>query len=232
MSEWWTYRLSDFVMFSGPTWYGLLELHNGDWFPIHALTLLVAVTLVWSVFSKEAGAARNALVLCGLAWFFVGWAFHWERYSPINWGARYFAVAFGLQALLLVGMGLAGRHLRLAWDGLAGRLGALMLLLALLYPLLAPALGRPFTQSEWLGLMPAPTVLATLGLLLCLRPDGGLRHRRRSGVLLMASMTLPLLWCAVAGATLESLQAPEWFLLPLAGVAAAVAGWRKQPALQ
>ena len=31
MSEWWTYRLSDFLMFSGATWYRLLELHNAAW---------------------------------------------------------------------------------------------------------------------------------------------------------------------------------------------------------
>lgn len=63
--------------------------------------------------------------------------------------------------------------------------------------------------------MPDPTVLATLGLLLCVRRGLGL-------------LVMPLLWCAVTVATLWTLGAGDWFLLPLAGtLALAVAVWRK-----
>ena len=43
----------------------------------------------------------------------------------------------------------------------------------LLYPLLAIGAGRPVAQAEVFGLMPEPTALATLGLLLAMTP---LRH--------------------------------------------------------
>jgi hypothetical protein len=55
--------------------------------------------------------------------------------------------------------------------------------------------------------MPDPTVLATLGVLLCLR-----------GTRAWMTMTLPLLWCAIAGATLWTLKSPQWSVLPLAGM--------------
>ena len=35
-----------------------------------------------------------------------------------------------------------------------------------LYPLIAPALERPWTQSETFGITPDPTAIATLGILL------------------------------------------------------------------
>lgn len=57
--------------------------------------------------------------------------------------------------------------------------------------------------------MPDPTVLAALGLLLSLR---GARAR--------LLMPLPLLWCAIGGATLWTLKSPEWYLLPLAALLA------------
>jgi hypothetical protein len=67
--------------------------------------------------------------------------------------------------------------------------------------------------------MPDPTVLATLGLLLCLR--GGRPW---------LSIVLPLLWCAIGGATLWTLKSPEWFVLPLAGMLALLALLIPRPA--
>ena len=217
MPEWWTYSLSDFLMFSGRTWYRLLELHNTVWLPLQLVTTLAASWLLWAARSGGAGPARAALVVAGLGWVFAGWAFHWVRYSSINWGAAYFAIAFGVQGLLLVWLGCIGRGNRPSPD-MASRLGQALLLAALLYPLLALASGRSLAQTEWVALMPDPTALATLGLLLCLRDA-------------VWPLLIPLLWCVVAGATLWTLNAPEWFLLPLAGtLTLALALWRKAAA--
>ena len=46
--------------------------------------------------------------------------------------------------------------------------------------------------------------MATVGVLLA--------AERRSGILLV----IPLLWCAVSGATLWTMDAPEWFVMPAA----------------
>lgn len=206
MPEWSTYGLSDFLMFSGPTWYRLLELHNTVWLPLQAAGALAAGWLLWATRGAGRVPARAALAVTGLAWLFVAWAFHWVRYDPVNWAASYFAYGFGLQGLLLLWQAWHGPGPGAVTDA-AGRAGQLLLLTALLFPLLAPAWGRPLAQSEWFGLMPDPTVLATLGLLLRLRAGIGL-------------LLVPLLWCAVTGATLWTLGARDWFLLPLAGAAA------------
>lgn len=218
MPEWSTYSLSDFLMFSGRTWYRLLELHNAVWLPLQLVTTVAAGWLLWAMRDARPGRARAALAVAALAWLLVAWAFHWVRYDPINWAAGYFAYAFGLQGLLLLRQAWTGRDVPGVVDP-AIRVGQALLLLALLFPLLALAWGRSLAESEWFGLMPDPTVLATLGLLLCLRRGLGL-------------LVVPLLWCAVTGATLWTLGAGDWFLLPLAGtLALAAAVWRKLAAV-
>ncbi|WP_420799541.1 DUF6064 family protein [Noviherbaspirillum sedimenti] len=55
---------------------------------------------------------------------------------------------------------------------------------------------------EMFGLAPDPTAVATLGLLLC---------TSRVPWLLLA---LPLLWCAISGATLFTMGAPDAWVAP------------------
>ncbi|MDB5945713.1 MAG: hypothetical protein JWQ33_739 [Ramlibacter sp.] len=212
MSEWWTYELSDFLMFSVRTWQRTLELHNRDWFPQQGLGTLAAAGLLWALGRRTQWTLRAALLVLALGWAFVAWAFHWQRYAAINWAAAWFAVGFAAQALVLAWQTSARTPLVLVSDDARGSVGVGLMAAALLYPLLALVLGRPVSQSEWFALMPDPTVLATLGLLLCLRARWPL-----------LTMAVPLLWCAVTGATLWTLKAPEWFALPLAGVLAVLA---------
>ncbi len=204
MSEWWTYELSDFLMFSPRTWLRLLEMHNSHWSWLRFFSPLPLLLMLWP-------AGRHAaLLLAGMAWVFVAWAFHWQRFADVNWAANYFALAFALQGLLLAVLALSPRRKQAATPDAQARLGWLLIVLALLYPLLALALGRPLAQSESFGLMPDPTALATLGLALCVRGK----------LLRWLALPIPLLWCAVTGATLWTLHMPEWFLMPLAGMLA------------
>ena len=49
MSEWWTYSLSDLLLFSPRTYYRLFELHNLAVWPWHVLAILLglAVLVLW-----------------------------------------------------------------------------------------------------------------------------------------------------------------------------------------
>jgi hypothetical protein len=98
----------------------------------------------------------------------VGWAFHWQHYATINWAARYFALAFVLQAVLLLGLGTWPRDARVPPAGVvAQKLGWLLAVSGvLLYPLAGLLAGHPWAQVEVFGITPEPTALATLGLLL------------------------------------------------------------------
>ena len=168
MTEWWTYRLASFLMFSPQTYWRLVARHNAAWWPAQALAVLAAGALPWLLRSPRAGAHRVALVLLAGAWAWVGWSFQWRLYAEIFLGARWVAAACALQAVLL----LAAAGCRPSADRAAPAAGAAcwtLLLAALLYPLLAPLTGHPWSEAEVFGFMPEPTALATLGVLAGLR---------------------------------------------------------------
>lgn len=169
MAQWWTYTLSDFLMFSPRTYWRLVELYNRDVWPAQLVALAGGLAAIALVRSDTPAAGRLVAALLGAAWLWVGWAFHWDRYATINWAAAYFAVAYAVQAALFVVFWLLRSRLPPA-DGPARRAGLVLAAIAVvLYPLMGWALGRPWTQAEVAGLMPDPTALATLALLLAAR---------------------------------------------------------------
>jgi hypothetical protein len=228
MTEWWTYRLSDFLMFAPRTYYRLLELANTELWPAHALTLAVGVAIL-VLLRAAPHRPRGAPLACGLLallWGWVAWAFLWQRYTSINWAAHGFAIVFALEGVLLLGWAAIGAGPRAAGCAWVRRVGLGLWLLALvLHPVVAPLLGRPWLQAEWFGIAPDPTVLATLGLLLQVSPGVRSPAARALGVL---TWGVPLLWCAISGATLLSMQSPDAGLLPAAAVVALWAAWRSR----
>lgn len=168
MSEWWTYRLSDLLMFSPRTYWRLIELYNRDVWPAQLAALAAGLVALGLAASRRAGAGRVLAALLAAIWLWVGWAFHWQRYASINWAAPYFALAFALQAVLLLGLGAWPRDAQAPTACVGVRnLGWLLAVTGvLLYPLAGLLAGRPWTQIELFGVTPEPTALASLGLLL------------------------------------------------------------------
>ena len=212
MSDWWTYRPSDFLLFAPRTYYRLIESYNAELWPAQLATqaaALLFVALAWR------GSARSGrFVALGLAafWALVAWRFHWTRYATINWAAVHFALAFATQVVLLIGAALVDalrfdRRPRAAqrYAGLA-----LVVIALALQPLAALMLGRPAMQLEAAGLFPDPTALLTLG------------------VLLIASRApwwlfpIPVLWCLVSATTLWTMNAAD-APLPFLGAVLAMA---------
>ncbi len=209
MSEWWTYSLSDFLMFSARSYYRQFELMNRELWPLQLLALAAGVLLIAGMMRPRAQASRAAFAVLALAWAWVGWAYHLERYADINTGAPWFAAGFGVQAVLLAWMTL--RTAAQPAAGVQGWLARLLVIAALAYPLLAPLVGRSLLQAEFFGLAPDPTVVATLGALLFWRAPWPL-------------WLIPLAWCAISSATLLELRAAQaWALPPLALAAVALA---------
>lgn len=192
MSEWATYTLSDFLMFSARTYFRLIELYNLAVWPLHLLAGAFGIALI--ILSRRSG--RMAAVVLGVCWLWVAWAFHAERYATINSAARYIAAGFALQGLLLIFVG----RLQATYS----RLGLGLLMVVLLgYPLLALISGRPWQQAEMFGIAPDPTVAATLAVL-ALSPRA---HR--------ALWAVPLAWSAISGATLWTMDVAYAWVLPL-----------------
>lgn len=199
MSEWWTYSLSDLLMFSARTYYRQFELMNRDWWPLQLLALGAGAVILGGITHLRLANSRIAFALLGAVWLWVGWAYHLERYADINTGAPYFATAFFLQA---------GLHAWMAWKAplkpeiltpAVGGAFPLVLLVLAGYPFLAPMAGRSWWQAEVFGFAPDPTAMVTLGVLMFWRAPWPL-------------WMIPLLWCALTTATMLELDAsrPWW----------------------
>lgn len=207
MAEWSTYSLSSFLLFSPRTWQRLLELHNLDWWPLHLATIAGGGAILVLLQRPTLSAARVAVGLLAVFWLWVAWAFLLQRYATINWAATWFAAAFALEGFALLGVATLWRQPRPPAAAWPRRAGAGLLGFALVaMPLLAWLPGRTWTEAQVLGMMPDPTVVATLGVLLCLRPPA-------AGVLLL----VPLAWSVVSGATLWAMGTADAALLPAAG---------------
>src|SRR5262249_32153552 len=106
---------------------------------------------------------------------------------------------FAVEALLLVWTGLVRNWLSLRpGRDVAGAAGLCIFVFALFaWPLAGRLLGRPWLQAEIFGIAPDPTVVATLGVLIAAD------HTH------WELLVVPLLWCAISGATLWAMQSPD-----------------------
>jgi hypothetical protein len=169
MSDWWTYGLSDFLMFSPQVYWRLVARHNAAGWPGQVLALAAVAALPLLLRAPGSAArGRAALGLLALAWAWVGWAFAWRLYAEIFLGAPWLAGACGVQVVLLL-LVAACRPAEGTEQSAPGRVSWFLLGTALLYPLLAPLGGHPWDEAEVFGFMPDPTALATLGVVAALR---------------------------------------------------------------
>ena len=217
MSEWWTYRLTSFLLFSPRTYYRLLELYNLAIWPAQLAGVAIGLAIVALLIGKRDHRDRIIAGLLAVCWLWVAWAFHYQRYARINWAAQWFAWAFAFQALLLVVVGvLAGRLVLRPTGGRKLRIAiSIVAITALGYPFLALLAGRPWSTAETFGVAADPTAIASVAVLALIR--GRIRW------LLLA---VPLLWCAIAAATLWAMNAPEALVVVAAAHACAVASAR------
>ena len=164
MSEWWTYRLHSFLLFSPRTYYRLLELYNLAIWPAQLAGMAIGLAIIALMIGKHGHRDRIIAGLLAACWLWTGWAFHYQRYAQINWAAPWFAAAFAFEALLLVVVGVfAGRLvLRRESDGKFWIPTLIVAISVFGYPLLAPLTGRPWTTAETFGVAADPTAIASV----------------------------------------------------------------------
>lgn len=215
MSEWWSYTLGDFLLFSPRTYYRLFELYNADLWPAHLGAFAAGIAIMALLLAGGRKRSGAAALLLGVCWLWIAWGFLYTRYATINWAAPYAAALFAAEAALLALACALGRKAGTGGPGpVARRVGVGLLAFALLgYPWIGPMLGRGWPQAEIFALAPDPTALATLGFALLAGP-------RMKWVL----MGIPILWCAASGATLWAMEAPDAVVLPAAAFLALAAG--------
>lgn len=219
MSEWWTYSLSDFLLFAPRTYYRLFELYNAAIWPTQLAAAALGIAILAALARPRPWHGRAIPLALAGAWLWVALAYHRGHYATINWAADYYAIGFAVEALALTFMALAG-GMAIDWKASGGaRLGAAMFVFALtLQPLIGPLFGRPWPQVEIFGIAPDPTAIATIGL-------GLIAAGRRRWLI----VPIPIAWCAVSGATLWVMKSPEFAVLTAAIVVALIALWRQRP---
>ena len=89
MSEWWTYRPEDFLLFAPRVYWRLFELHNAAVWPLQIPALLLGATILVGLVRPRPWSGRITAGVLAAAWAFVAWTFLWHRYATINWAAAY-----------------------------------------------------------------------------------------------------------------------------------------------
>jgi hypothetical protein len=214
MSEWWTYQLTDFLLFSPRTYYRLFELYNAAIWPAQIVALVLGALCAVLIWRAQPHNARIVWLLLALVWVWTAIAFQLDRYATINWVALYVAVAFLLEAFFMFLLVVRDRPFENA-PSLAQYGGYAIILVALTYPLIAVALGRPLIQAEAFGVAPDPTALATIGILLAAQRTPWF------------ALLIPLLWLIFSTLTLIAMDVPDqWTLGALTAACIALAAWK------
>ena len=209
MSEWWTYSLSDFLLFSPRTYYRLFELYNLAVWPWHVLAIVLglAVLVLWLRRRSLAGSLGRRHPRHLLAVRRVGLPARPLRHHQL--GGQLFRRGFCDRGAAAGLDGLNPQPAVAAPSGTvagskSGSASSPLVLAAADRPAARPAVA----QAELFGAAPDPTVVATLGVLL-------MAHR-----VPWALMVVPLLWCAITGATLWTMAAPDAWVTPVAALGA------------
>jgi hypothetical protein len=214
MAQWWTYRPEDFLLFSERVYWRLFALHNADVWPAQIAALVLGALIVVLLVRPRPWSDSAIALLVAVAWLFVAWAFLWQRYRTVNWAAGYIVPFFVLEGLLFAWFGGIRDTLAFRFRPDARRsFGLAIILYALaIHPWMPLLSGRPLLQAEIFGIAPEPTAIGTLGLL-CMVPRG---------IVSLALLVVPVLWCTLSWLTLQTMGAWE-ASIPIAAILAVLA---------
>lgn len=201
MALWQSYELVDFLMFSPDIYFRMVANHVAWSWPLAVLYAsgLLGALVLW----RKTGEGRPMGIALAAGWLLPTWLFLFLRYSDIMTAAPTLAALVGAQAIVLavlmfrpvpVPAGAAGPGRYIGWG---------LVVVAFLYPLVAPLAGRGWGPVEPLGLMPDPVVVLTAGWFV-------LTGERR-----LIAWVIPCLWAIVSSLTLHTMGEPDYWLLPV-----------------
>ncbi|MDP2699716.1 DUF6064 family protein [Thalassospira sp.] len=219
MSEWWSYSLSDLLMFSPRVYYRLFEGFNTAFWLPNLVLLACGIVFALLVWRRIGLAGRLVPGMLAIMWAWVAWGFLWRYYTPVNLAAPWMVGLFAVQVGVLIGHAVRPKDLVFAWRGdFSSFVGAGMLFAAIVvWPLAAPLSGRAWQGAELFGSAPDPTIIGTLGMILLAR-----------GTWRWTLLPVPVAWCLISSATLWVMdQDIAWVMLVVAWLSV-LGGWMDQ----
>ncbi|WP_051208223.1 DUF6064 family protein [Saccharospirillum impatiens] len=205
MDAWFSYRLSDFILFSERVYWRLFDQVNTLAGALLPVLIALGCLMLVGVWSRHRTVQTATAFLLAALWISSAFLFLWHYYAPVNWAARYAVPFFLLEASLIALMSLTRQLTRpLMRNDPRLWLGFSLLAYALaIHPLTSLLFGRTFDSAEIVGLSPDATAIATLGILLITaRP-----------LALWLLLPIPLAVCMLSALTLYSLGTPEAWIL-------------------
>jgi hypothetical protein len=218
MPEWWTYGLADAQIFSARAYGALVERCLYAAWPAQPIAIGVGLAVLALLGRRPPQGARALAAAAALACATVALGWLPRCYAELHWAAGWLAGGFALQALLLAAAAGVPAALPRA-DERGARSGAMILLAVAVvaWPWLAQPAGAGLWRAEVVGLMPTPTLVASLAVV----PLAATRWR----VLLSP---LPLAGLGFEAVTSSSIGQRPWALLPLVVLVLGGVRWRER----
>lgn len=196
------HTLSDFLMFSQEIYRNQIETLNALVWPGQFIFAAAAILLASAVFLNFEHQRIISIVLAAVSWLTSAVLFHYVAYSPVNWLAVVYTIAFILQSVLM--LLLLRLQPRDRSDLFSKGAAAICLAYALvIHPALTAAL-YGYSAIELWGLHPTPTIIASLSVLII--------YGRASLLFLF----IPLIYALVEGLLAWELQIFEVIAIPAA----------------
>jgi pimeloyl-ACP methyl ester carboxylesterase len=193
----------------------LFATYNPAVWPAHLVAYAAGMAALGMILYRP-GRRTDRLVVgvLALTWLWLGVVFFGRYAAELNPAlSAVYGALFAFQAFLLARAGWFGDRLAFtARNGLAGGAGWAALTYGLvIYPVIGIALGHGYPDAPLFGMAPCPTTIATLGLLLLVRPP-----------LPLHLLAIPLVWAVLAPLAAVGHGYPEDLGLFVAGAAALV----------
>lgn len=194
--------------FTTAQFFGIFRDYNEAVWPFQLVLAALGLVAVGLLFVHRPFAGRLISAMLAGLWAWMAIAYHFLFFSRINLAAWAFGALFLVEAALFLWLGVIRGKLRTSMlVDARSRVGALLLLYAMVvYPLLGALFGHVYMESPTFGL-PCPTTIFTFGLLLfLLEPFPRL------------ILAVPILWAGVGSLAAFRLEVPQDLGLLVAGL--------------
>ncbi len=202
------YQLAEILMFSPETYYRMIELYNRAIWPAQFIALIVGLMTIAICFYKHRYQGRILASVLAASWAWMSYGFLWKYYATINWYAVIYTFIYAMQAVILIWLGIVKDRI-VPSIGLnsSSITGMILLTYAILIHPALTGVYQSLWHAEVAGLLPVPTLIATMGVILLAK-----------GAPVKRLLAIPFLSAIVGGATAWELETYE----ALAGLIAAI----------